>query len=72
MQPRLPQGWLQMPGAESLPLFPLMRAQVQTSICFSLMVGHKTEVWPDVEADAGNPLEGKARKPQFQSQPRVQ
>lgn len=37
-----------------------------------LMVGYKTEVWPDVEAYAGNPLEGKARKPQIQSQPRVQ
>lgn len=62
-----------MCGAErSFFLFPLVRGQVQTGICFFLMAGYKTEVWPDVAAYAGNPLEGKARKPQIQGQPRQQ
>jgi hypothetical protein len=50
---------------EDLFLFPLVRGQVQTGICFSLMVGYKTETWPDVPASAGNPHEGKAREPQI-------
>lgn len=51
---------------EDVFLFPLVRGQVQTDICFSLMVGYKTEVWPDVPASAGNPHEGKTRKPHIQ------
>lgn len=51
---------------------PLVRGQVQTGTCFSSRVGYKTEVWPDVAAYAGNPLEGKTRKPQIQGQPRLQ
>lgn len=57
---------------EDLSLFSLVRGQVQTGICFSLMVGYETEDWPDVPTYAGNPQEGKSRKPQIQGHLRLQ